>query len=126
MADITWDDVESHYPGMSAVGEDAHDNILAFVNAEALSATVFGGEDSAKYKLARIHYAAHLGELGLRGTGGAAGPVASKTIAASSLSVSYADAGASESALLATVAGSALYTLMRSSPRARVFIARGC
>ena len=120
MADIDWDDVEAHYPGLASVDEDAQTDLLAFVNNEALSASVFGGEDSAKYKLARIHYLAHIVESSARvGSGGA---IASKTITANSLAVTYAGAASSAEQLLTTAGGSALYTLMRMSPRARVFI----
>jgi hypothetical protein len=123
VADILWVDVTAHYAAMSAVGEAARADILAFVNDGALAPSVFGGESAPKYKLARIHYAAHLGELEkLRGAGGAAGAITSKTVSADSLAVSYGGAAGGDEALLSTAPGTALYWLIRSSPRARVFI----
>jgi hypothetical protein len=122
VAAITWDEVEAHYPGLASVDAEAQTDILALAE-EALSATVFGGEDAAKYKLARIHYAAHVATLAARATGGG-GAVTSKTISANSLSVSYGSVTQGDSALLATAAGTALYFLMQTTPRARLFIPR--
>jgi hypothetical protein len=118
MADITWEDAEAHYPALSSVSEEAQADLLAFVNGSALSASVFGGVGSAKYRLARVHYLAHLVEAQTRG--GASGPIASKTISAESLSVSYASSAASQDVLLTTAGGAALRQLIRSSPGARI------
>jgi hypothetical protein len=119
MSAITWEDAVAHYAALSSVDARAPDDLLAFVHDGALSASVFGGADSVKYKLARIHYLAHVVETEARK--GAVGPVASKTISAESLSVSYASAAASSEQLLTTSGGSALWSLMRSSPSARIF-----
>lgn len=123
MAAIIWTDVTNHYPGMTSVGVDARPDILGLAN-EMLSAHVFGGEDATKYKMARVHLAAHFGVLELRRAGGAAGPVTSKTVSADSLAVSYGSAATDAEVLLSTVPGTALYTLMRMSPRANVFLPR--
>ena len=120
MADITWEDAVAHYPSLVSVDEDAQDDLLAFVNEGALSASVFGGADSARYKLARIHYLAHIIET--QGRAGAGGPIVSKTISAESLSVTYGSAASSTNQLLTTAGGSALWQLIQFSPRARVFI----
>jgi hypothetical protein len=119
MSDITWEDAVAHYAALSSVDAGAQDDLLAFVNDGALSASVFGGADSVKYKLARIHSLAHIVETS--GRGGAGGPIASKTISAESLSVAYASAATSSNQLLTTAAGCALWSLMRSSPSARIF-----
>lgn len=118
MADITWAHAVAHYPSLTGVAADAQTDLLAFVNTEALSAAVFGGADSAKYKLARIHYLAHMVETELRN--GKGGAIASKSISAESLSVSYASSASSSEQLLTTAGGSALWQLIRSSPRARI------
>ncbi len=130
MADITWSDVTNHYASLSTVASGAQDDILAYVN-DALSASVFGGEDSATYKLARIYLAAHMGELLRRNaaTAGAIGPVTSKTIGATSLSVTYgtgASVGGGSSVLLTTPGGSAYLQLLRTRPKARLFARRSC
>lgn len=129
MADITWSDVTNHYASLSTVASGAQDDILAYVN-DALSASVFGGEDNPKYKLARIYMAAHMGELEARNAraAGAVGAVTSKTIGATSLSVTYgAAASASSTELLRTTPGGTAYLqLLRSSPRARLFARRSC
>lgn len=122
MADIAWSDVVNHYPALSAVDAEAQTDILALANA-ALAASVFGGEDAAKYKLARVHYAAHVTTLAARATGGG-GAVTSKTISATSLSVSYGAVAQGDSVLLSTAPGTALYFLMQTSPSARLFIPR--
>ncbi len=119
VADITWDHAVAHYPSLASVAEDAQDDLLAFVNDGALSASVFGGADGAKYKLARIHYLAHLVELSARA--GQGGAIAGKTISAESLSVTYANAASNSEQLLSTAGGSALSQLIRSSPGARIF-----
>lgn len=131
MADITWTDVTNHFASLAApaVSVDAQTDILADVNAN-LSASVFGGEDNPKYKLARIYMAAHMGELEARNAraAGAVGAVTSKTIGATSLSVTYgATASASSTALLRTTPGGAAYLgLLRTTPRARLFARSGC
>lgn len=123
--DITWTDVEAYYPALAGVADAVQDDILAYVNDEALSASVFGGATSTKYRLARIYLAGHIAESQARAAG-VAGPVQSKTIAAESLSVTYGSFSAASVQLLTTAPGSALYQLMQMSPRARLFIPRGC
>lgn len=78
MADITWNDVVKIAPAPelagSAVPIEAQTEILRFVNREALNVRIFGGEDSSKYKLARVFLAAHFGSLQAQATmGGSSG-----------------------------------------------------
>lgn len=87
MANITWDDVVAFAAEAAAVPEDAQNAILDYLNHEALDASNFGGEDSHKYRMARIYLAAHAGIL-VKRSGGAAGPVTSSS--AGRLSRSFA------------------------------------
>ena len=86
MADIVWTDVVDFDASMAGVAAGAQTLILAYVNDEALQPTIFGGEDSWKYKLARIYLAAHLGTMAR--LQGVSGPVSSES--AGGLSTSYA------------------------------------
>lgn len=112
MADITWDDVVALQANLSSVAEAAQDMILDYVN-EDLNPTAFGGEDSARYVLARCYLAAHLGEL-VRGNG-AGGAVASETISSTSISLAYARATTSGDGLLQTSWGTQYAALVRQS-----------
>lgn len=132
MADITWTDVTNHYASLAspAVSSAAQTDILAYVNDEALEASVFGGDDASTYKLARIHLAAHYGEIEARNAraAGAVGPASSKSINATGMSVTYSGSGAvsvNDNAFLTTPGGTAFRSLVRSNPRARLF-ARSC
>jgi hypothetical protein len=131
MAAIAWTNVTDHYASLAApaVSTNAQTDILAYVNDEALSASVFGGESSTQYKLARIHLAAHMGELERRNaaTAGAVGAATEKTISATSLSVTYGGkVNASDDVFLTTPGGVAFRSLVRSNPRARLFARSGC
>lgn len=78
MAAITWAHVQLIAPELSAVVLDAQTLILSHVN-EALSVSVFGGEDAGKTKLARVFLAAHYGSRTLSG-GAELGEVSSETV----------------------------------------------
>lgn len=118
MADITWADVVGFDASMSGVDPIAQETILGYANNEALQASLFGGEDAWKYRLARIYLAAHHGELALP-YATANGDVSSKTVSPGSLSVTYA--GIPSGAELAmTTGGKALDELLLTTP-ARIF-----
>ncbi len=118
MADITWSDVESFYPALSAVASDAQDDIIAWVNG-ALAVSNFSGEGSQKLRMARIFMAAGQGELALPGAGN--GQVASKTVSADSISVTYATSVTS-AAFANTVGGAQFNALMRTTPARLGFV----
>lgn len=116
MAAIAWTDVTDVASQLSAVGPAAQTAILLFVNT-TLNVQLLGGEDSPRLKLARTFLAAHIGEL-VRRRDQQAGPVASKSVSASSLSVSYASM-ANGDALSSTSYGG-LYKLMLLGSGARI------
>lgn len=78
MAAILWSDVTDAFPddsALAAVPPDLQNEFLKLVNEE-LSAAFFGGVDSARFRLARIYFAAHLASGGGAAGGGvAAGPI---------------------------------------------------
>jgi hypothetical protein len=114
MADIAWADVTGAFPGdaaLAAVSPALQAVILDRVNKE-LSATFFGGVDSAKFKLARLAFAAHIATASLPGNA-AAGPVVSEGI--DDLSRAYAVTVSGSHA--STGYGQTFDSLMRSSPR---------
>jgi hypothetical protein len=112
VANVLWQDVEALQSNLSTVSVAAQMIILAHVN-EDLNPRAFGGEDSARYHLARCYLAAHLGELERRkGTQ----DVASETIGTSSITLSYAQAETGGDALLQTSWGSQFAAMVRSSP----------
>lgn len=111
---IQWADVEALQSNLSSVSAAAQMVILAHVN-EDLNPGAFGGEGSAKYHLARAYLAAHLGELERR-RGAQAGPVQSKTIGTSSITLAYAAATAGGDALTSTSWGSQFAELLLASP----------
>jgi hypothetical protein len=119
VAAIAWSDVTGFASGLTAVGAGARTDILNWVNNEGLSAANFGGEDSYRYRLARIYLAAHLGELALPQT--ASDAVASKTVSRDSLSVTYASATTPD-LLIATQWGGLLKDLIEASPAAVGFV----
>jgi hypothetical protein len=86
---IVWDDVTEIDSSLTDVSEAAQTMILDFVEA-TLRPCVFGGEESAIFKLARIYLAAHLGTGALPGAGEVAGAVVSES--AGGLARSYAAA----------------------------------
>lgn len=80
MADIVWKDVTDQAPELAnpKVAIDAQTVLLAWVNT-TLKVSIWGGEDSAKYKLARVYLLAHVATLAsTRGTL-KAGPVISQS-----------------------------------------------
>lgn len=109
MAAITWADVVAHAAELSTFPVAAQNDILAWVNTH-LNVTLFGGEDAAKTKLARVYLAAHTATMDKRG--GAAGPVVSSS--AGGLSRSFASPP-SGSDLEATSYGSQYKMLLRTT-----------
>lgn len=87
MAAIKWSDVDGLAAALSTLATEAQDAILLWVNAY-FNPAAFGGEDSARLKMARVFLAAHLGTMAP--WGGVSGRVTSKTIASNSASISYA------------------------------------
>ena len=81
---IAWADVTAFASELSSVDVATQTDILAYVNA-ALAPDAFGGEASARLRIARIYLAAHHGALSLRSS--AAGPVVSRS--EGDLSVTY-------------------------------------
>ncbi len=80
MAAVVWQDVVDKLPApeLSALGEDAQDDILTFVH-ETLNAARLGGEASARLRRARMLLAAHMATVGGLGGSVAAGPVISES-----------------------------------------------
>ncbi len=113
MAAIQWSDVEALQSNLSTVAPAAQMIFLAHVN-EDLNPAAFGGEDSARYHLARCYLAAHLGELERR-RGSSSGPLQKKTIGTSSITLEYASAHSTGDALMQTSWGSQYATMVRSS-----------
>lgn len=88
MAAIVWTDVTALAPELSSVSVAGQTMILAHVNV-ALDVAMFGGEDHAKTKIARVFLAAYFGSTSISGASGASGPVLSES--AGGLSRSYAN-----------------------------------
>jgi hypothetical protein len=118
MADIAWADVIARYPGdaaLAAVDPGAGDSWAKLANG--LSAKFFGGDDSEKYKTARILYAAHFA-LGGGGGGGAAaaGPVTSESEGGVTRSYAVTSTAAISGSHASTSYGRLYDELVRSSP----------
>lgn len=116
MADITWSDVTALQANLSTVAAGAQTLILAYVNEE-LSAAAFGGEDSARFTLARCYLAAHLGELTRRN---GAQDVRSETIAAGSVTLAY---GAGDEEALAQTSWGRQYAELLAASHLRLGLA---
>lgn len=90
MAAITWTDVTTLIPSMSAITVGAQGVYLAHVNV-ALDVRLFCGEEDPRLKMARIYLAAHFAAsdtlAGASGGAGISGPLTSES--AGSLSHSY-------------------------------------
>ncbi len=123
MPAVLWQDVEALQPNLSTVSAAAQMIILAHVN-EDLNATAFGGEDTARYHLARCYLAAHLGELERR-RGTSAGPVQSKTIGASSITLAYAVARSSSDDVLRMTSWGSMFAEMLAASPLRIGITTG-
>lgn len=132
MANIVWADVVNHASALAnpAVSVPAQTDLLGWAN-NLLNVRVFGGENSVKYKLARIYLVAHFATLdvlaaaaGLGGgsTGGTTGPVTSES--EGGLSRSYGGAGSlagsSDSSWNATIYGQMYAIIAGTCPRARL------
>ncbi len=57
---IVWTDVTDFMSALSSTPASMRALIIEYVNEEALKASVFGGETTARYKMARIYLAAHM------------------------------------------------------------------
>ena len=110
---IIWSDVTGLAAELAGVSVVAQAAILAHVNT-ALNVNEWGGEGSAKLRLARIYLAAHQGATSSRGASGATGPVVSES--ADGLSRSYATSAAAASVFGSTPYGQAFIDLARSTP----------
>ena len=118
MASIVWTDVVNHAASLSTLDAEAQTDILAYVN-DRLNVRIFGGEDSASLKLARIYLAAHFGSGLVNGAGGEAGPVVSES--AGGLSRSYGSLFSMDSSVLATTAyGQSYLNIIRGLVDARM------
>lgn len=118
MPAIVWQDVEALQSNLSTVPPAAQMIFLAHVN-EDLNPAAFGGDGTARYHLARCYLAAHLGELERR-RGGSSGPVQSKTIGTSSITLTYAAAMSSSDEVLRTTSWGSMYADMLASSPLRV------
>lgn len=107
--DVVWQDVVNLQANLDSVSVGAQMVFLAYVN-EDLNPAAFGGEDSARYRLARCYLAAHLGELERRNGGQS---VNSETFGTNSVTVSY---GTSEEALAQTSWGRLFHAMLLASP----------
>ncbi len=87
MADIAWSDVIALAPALSVVASTWQDIIVSYVN-DTLSPDIFGGEESAKYKVARVYLAAHMGLIWKK-KGEVTGAVTSDDVSADAMRISY-------------------------------------
>jgi hypothetical protein len=78
MAPLTWAHVVDHVSTLSTVDVDQQTDLLALANT-GLNVAVFGGEDHARTKLARIYFIAHFASLAGAGDQRATGPVISES-----------------------------------------------
>lgn len=118
MPNVVWQDVEALQSNLSTVAPAAQMIILAHVN-EDLNPAAFGGDGSARYHMARCFLAAHLGETERR-RGASAGPLQSKTIGTSSITLSYAASMASSDDVLRTTSWGSMYAEMLASSPLRI------
>lgn len=112
MAVISWAMVLNHAPELSVIPVGAQTDILAHVNT-TLKPSVWGGEDSAKLKLARIYLAAHFGTLE-KSKGAVVGPVVSSS--AGGLARSFAVVAGSSSGYADTPYGKQYEALLKTTP----------
>jgi hypothetical protein len=117
MADIAWSDVTGFASELSAVAAGAQTTILAYVNR--LAPVNLGGEESARYRFARILLAAHYGTLSLRQGNPPAGPVVSETVDRLSTSYGMVIAAEAQEQLFSTGYGKDYHSLVRRSPGCR-------
>lgn len=118
MAAIAWSDVTGMFPAdttLAAIPAAAQTAILAYVN-EDLSASYFGGEASAKLKLARIYWAAHMAVSGGLGGEASSGPVTSREEGGVRETYAVSGAGIPSSSNRTTSYGRLFDELVRSSP----------
>lgn len=122
MADINWADVTGIAPQLAAAGvvpAGAQTLILGYSNNE-IEPRFYGGEDSFSYKLVRILYAAHFGEIVRRQ--GQTGIVTNKSLSSTSISVGYMAKLLAEP-LQSTPYGEQIELLQSQSPNRAGFVA---
>ena len=112
MASINWTDVAAIAPGVSTVDPSAQADILAFVNNE-LKVSEFGGESSAKLRMARLYLAAHHGTLVNRGD--KAGPVVGESAGGLSRTYSAPSPAGTDPLLEQTAYGKQFRAIVRTS-----------
>jgi hypothetical protein len=112
---ITWSDVLSHAPELSTVSAQAQTDILAYVNSQ-LNTSVFGGEESASLRIARVMLAAHLATIERRQNRGQVGAVTSEALGPQNRSYGGAVA---EAGMLGTTGYGQVYLMMVNSSQAR-------
>jgi len=122
MAVISWSDVANQFPTGLTSNHGARKDILAYVN-DALVVDEFGGEDSAKLKLARVYLAAHFATIAAGGVTGVAGPVVEEE--GGDLRRKYASfstTGSSDPSLTSTSGGRAYLTLLATTKARAPFV----
>lgn len=125
MAPIAWSDVVGYASQMSAVSATAQALILDYVNI-TMSVAIFGGEDAPKTKLARVLLACHLGACGP--IGGASAGIISKEVEGG-LEIDYVLPPipiGTDPFWSRTGYGLSFYSLLKSSPLARMPVVSGC
>lgn len=121
MAAIGWTDVLGIAAELEVVGAAARAVILAEVNS-TLNVSLFGGENAPKLRLARLYLAAHCGTMIAART---SDDIVSETIAATSLSTSYASLTTDE-ALQQTWYGTEYLRIKKTTPSRLPFTIRKC
>jgi hypothetical protein len=119
MAAITWSQVEAFAAQLADVDPDAQVTILAYVN-DNVNVSALGGEGASKLTIARIHLAAHMGEIE-RTRNAEGGPTKRERIAADEIELEYAVL-TSESSLEQTSYGREYLRLIRASAAAVGFV----
>lgn len=115
MAAITWDEVTAFAPGMATFADDGQTLVLAEVNTCFNVSYFVDGESSAKLKLCRIYYAAHLATIATQGNSGAAGPVTSEMIDRLRRSYAAPSGAVAYDSLDSTAYGKMLRSLVRTT-----------
>jgi hypothetical protein len=87
MAAIDWTNVTDLLSALSTVTLGWQTSILGYVN-NSLNADTYGGEDSYRYKIARVYLAAHMGLIWKK-KGEVTGAVVSEDVGADSIRIGY-------------------------------------
>lgn len=113
MAAIEWHEVVDHYPALSTFDVHAGDDVVAFVN-ETVNVDAFGGEDSYKTKLARIHLAAHFAAIAST-SALSGGPVKRRRVGDIEEEFATSSSPSDSEGMTQTAGGRAYLALLRSS-----------